>query len=44
MYILESWFVLNSLICFYLIHKVLEDESKYQIDLFEDVNKLNRTK
>lgn len=39
MYILESLFVLNTLVCFYLIHKGLEDESKYQIDLFEDVNK-----
>jgi hypothetical protein len=39
MYILESWFILNSLICFYFVHKGLEEQAKDQIDLFEDINK-----
>jgi hypothetical protein len=34
MYIFETWFILNSLICFYLIHSV-EEQAKDQIDLFE---------
>lgn len=38
MYILETWFVLNSLICFYLIHKGEEEQAKDQIDLFEEIN------
>jgi hypothetical protein len=39
MYILESWFVLNSLICFYFVHKGLEEQAEDEIDLFEINNK-----
>lgn len=39
MYILESWFILNSLICFYFVHKGLEEQAEDEIDLFEINNK-----
>lgn len=39
MYILESWFILNSLICFYFVHKGLEEQVEDEIDLFEINNK-----
>ena len=35
MYILEAWFILNTLICFYFVHKGEEEQAKDQIDLFE---------
>lgn len=35
MYILEAWFILNSLVCFYLVHLGEEEQAKDQIDLFE---------
>ncbi len=40
MYILESCFILNLIICFYLVHKGEEEQVEDQIDLFEiDNNK-----
>lgn len=40
MYILELWFILNFSFCFYLVHKVLEEQAEDQIDLFQiDNNK-----
>lgn len=35
MYILETWFILNSLICFYFVHKGLEEQAEDEIDLFK---------
>ena len=35
MYIVETWFILNSLICFYLGHRLEEEQAEDQIDLFK---------